>query len=172
MFWPRKSAETRPFVVPRDVEALEAVLVGLSTGGHNLREASETIIKELAKVLNLAYAAWWNKMPNGDYELVAETGELALAIQSAAGHDARVRPATSGLLGEAISARRPVMTNEDPGAGATSPRWQAARQAGAGYAATVPLMENGQVVAVMSSSAAPSCRPSVGKNGRRSAASR
>jgi GAF domain-containing protein len=136
------------FVAPRDVEALERVLLSLSTGVNSLQDASLKIITELTKALDLAYGAWWSRDVSGRYVLVAETGELTSTMRSAMDGVTEV-PADAGLLGVAVSGRRPVMTGESPPAGDQCFRWQTAQKAGMAQAASVPLLENGVVVAVL-----------------------
>jgi len=134
--------------VPRDVEALERVLSALGDGVENLEDASTKIVTELVKSLNLAYGAWWSKDPRGQYSLTAEYGELSGPLRAAIGGLDVVEP-DAGLLGAAVSGRRPVMTSDSPRAGDQCRRWSAARSAGMLHAASVPLLEKGEVVAVL-----------------------
>ncbi|GAA0278071.1 methyl-accepting chemotaxis protein [Cryptosporangium japonicum] len=142
------SGPTTTFVVPRDVEALERVLSALGDGVESLEDASSKIVRELVQALNLAYGAWWSKEPNGQYALSAEYGELASTLHAAIGGAASIPP-DAGLLGVAVNNRRPVMTSEDPNAGDRCLRWGAAHRAGMMHAASVPLLQGGNVVAVL-----------------------
>jgi len=133
--------------VPKDVEALEQVLLALDGGVSNREEARHKSITALVAALDLAYAAVWTRSSTGQLELSTETGEL-VAVMASAGVG-RTLPADAGLLGEAVASGRPVLTAETPGAGSRCARWRHARGAGMVEAAAVPIVEDGVVVSVL-----------------------
>ncbi|TQS40493.1 methyl-accepting chemotaxis protein [Cryptosporangium phraense] len=144
----RKVAPQTTFVIPRDVEALERVVVALGGGVESLADASAKIVTELVKTLDLAYGAWWTREPSGAYSLTAEAGTLGPTLRAAIGN-AETIPPDAGLIGVAVNGRRPVMTSEMQHAGDNCLRWGAAQRAGMEHAAAVPLLQDGVVVAVL-----------------------
>ena len=133
---------------PQDVEALEQVLLALHDGVQDRQDARTKTIVALVDALHLDFAAIWTIDPRGTFSLAAEHGELIGAMGSAAG-GLRTLPPDAGLLGEAVSSRRPVVTAESPGAGARCQRWRHAQDLGMVEAAGVPVVEDGVVVAVL-----------------------
>ena len=132
--------------VPRDVEALEAVLLALDGGVADAHDARVRSTDAMVRALGLAYGARWVPEPDGRFSLAYETGEL-VAVMGRAVDGARVLPPDAGLLGAAVTTRRPVAVG--PGEEPECLRWRAAQQAGMRAAALVPMLDGGRVVGVM-----------------------
>ena len=134
--------------MPRDVEALEQVVLALDGGVDSIEEARLKIITTVVKALDLTYGAIWSRGHDGQYVLTAETGPLVPVMAAAAG-GARQLPPDAGLLGVAVANRRAVMVSETPAAGAHCARWAAAQRAGMYEGAAVPVIDDGDVISVM-----------------------
>nr|WP_269205137.1 methyl-accepting chemotaxis protein [Motilibacter aurantiacus] len=132
--------------MPRDVEALEQVLLAFDGGLADMQDARVKTTSALVEALGLAYGARWVPGEGGSFDLAYETGELVQTMASAAG-GLRTLPPDVGLLGRALSTRRPVIVSA-PEAGAKCLRWQAAHQAGAVEGALIPMLEGSTVVGV------------------------
>ena len=152
--------------MPRDVEALEAVLAALSGGVENEVDAHRAVVGALSKALGLTYGAVWLPAPGVDgtgstagrrpgpggatgtghpFRLVAETGALSEAL-GRSGADTITLNAdqlqwaathTMAVLDESSTAEVP-----------TYQRWTVAARAGAGQGAILPVVVGGRVVAL------------------------
>ena len=142
----RRTAPVSPAPVPRDVEALEQIINALDEGVDDAGDAHARIIGALVPALALTYGAVWLPAPDGRLELVHEAGELVPVMARAAG-GARVMGRTSGLLGEAWRTREPVVAVGD-GTDASCQRWRVASEAGMTGGCALPVLHDGQVVAV------------------------
>ena len=134
--------------VPKDVEALEQVLLALDGGVDTPQQTRVKMIEALVSALGLAYGAVWTRDASGQFVQHHETGPLLDVMAKAAG-GARRLPPDAGLLGQAMSARRPVVTSVTPEAGDRCARWRAARAAGMAEGAAVPLIDGDTVVSVL-----------------------
>jgi methyl-accepting chemotaxis protein len=138
----RAGAPTGP--MPRDVEALEAILSALDAGVTTSLEAQATCVQALVRALDLGYGAVWLPGPDGRFRLAVEFGPLAPALAPSRGE---VVGPGDGCGGRAISTREPAQCDDSPAA-AECRRWSAARAAGAGSGGQVPVVSDGRVVAV------------------------
>ncbi|NIZ93750.1 methyl-accepting chemotaxis protein [Kineococcus rubinsiae] len=130
--------------MPRDVEALEAVLAALDGGVTTEVEAHLAGIRALVGALDLAYGAVWLPGPDGRFRLGAEVGQLAPAM--AASRDLGIGPG-DGLGGRAISSGQAQECGIGTGTDACL-RWRDAQAAGAHHGCQMPITEAGKVVAV------------------------
>jgi GAF domain-containing protein len=131
--------------MPRDVEALEAVIAALDEGVTSESDAHVTVTTTMVSALGLAYGGIWMPAEDG-FRLVAEQGELAPSM-AARWQPENVMGPQDGLGGRAMRERRPVLMD----AGTPTPtclRWAAAMAAGARNGCVLPIVENGQVVAL------------------------
>ena len=128
--------------MPRDVEALEAVLSALDSGITTELEAQLACVRALVEALDLCYGAIWVPGPDGRFRLAGEVGSLAPAL---AGSRSTLITPGEGCGGRAISTREPVQCDDTPDA-VNSPRWHQAHAAGAGSGAKVPIVEDGRVI--------------------------
>ena len=136
---------TAPVPVPRDVEAVEAVINALDVGVSDAAEAHRTIVTTLAQELGLDYGAAWMADPDGGFSLVAESGGYADAMRAA--RIERLLPG-EGLAGQAIRTQDVVLANEN-----TDPtfcgRWKTAQSAGATRGCVLPMLdESGRVSSI------------------------
>jgi GAF domain-containing protein len=139
----RASTGDAPVPVPRDVEAVEAVINALNDGIADDAEAHRTIVTTLARELDLDYGAAWLMDADGGFSLAADGGGYAKTM--AAARIERLLP-NEGLAGAAIRTQDPVLANEttDP---ALCGRWRAAQAAGATRGCVLPILdESGRVV--------------------------
>ncbi|NHC12184.1 methyl-accepting chemotaxis protein [Motilibacter deserti] len=143
----RRKNTTVQAPVPRDVEALEQVVLAFDGGLVDLQDARVKTTDALVRALDLAYGARWVPDGQGGFTLAYETGELTPAMARAAG-GARTLPPDVGLLGRALSTRKPVLV-APPEEGAKCLRWAAARAAGAVEGALIPMVDGSAVVGVM-----------------------
>ncbi|GAA0309579.1 methyl-accepting chemotaxis protein [Kineococcus aurantiacus] len=128
--------------VPRDVEALEQVLVAFDGGVADAQDARVKLTDAMVGTLDLAYGARWVPDASGRLALAYETGPLAPTLGAGA--------ARRTLVEEAAAGQRPVVVDTSGAPGGTScPRWQAAQGAGMVAGAAVPMMDEGDVVGVM-----------------------
>ncbi|WP_278247126.1 methyl-accepting chemotaxis protein [Klenkia soli] len=130
--------------MPRDVEAVEAVITALDRGIADDLEAHRVMTGTLVSELGLDYGAVWLPAGGGSFRLAGEWGSLVPALQAT-----RVETLTqsSGLGGRALSTREAVICDSAAGAAACT-RWTAATAAGATSGAQLPVVEDGVVVAV------------------------
>jgi putative methionine-R-sulfoxide reductase with GAF domain len=131
--------------MPRDVEALEAVIAALDAGVAGESEAHATVTTTLVDALGLAYGGIW--MPtDGGFRLVAEQGDLTPAM-AARWQRETVMTAQDGLGGQAMRERRPVLVGPATDT-RTCLRWATAAAAGARQGCVLPIVEDGRVVAL------------------------
>ncbi|ABS05724.1 methyl-accepting chemotaxis protein [Kineococcus radiotolerans] len=131
--------------MPRDVEALEAVLAALDEEGiATERDAQLACVRALVQALDLCYGAVWLPGPDGRFRIAAEVGTMVPALAGARG--LAVGPG-DGCGGRALASREAVRCLGSQDA-ADCARWRAARDAGAGGGAQVPVVEDGRVVAL------------------------
>ena len=130
--------------MPRDVEAVEAVITALDRGVADDVEAHRVMTGTLVSELALDYGAVWLPAGGGTFRLAGEWGPLAPALQAAG-----VQALTSGtgLGGRALSTREPVLCDAATSAAGCS-RWSAVSAAGATSGAHLPVVEDGVVVAI------------------------
>jgi putative methionine-R-sulfoxide reductase with GAF domain len=130
--------------MPRDVEALEAVLAALDSGITTELEAQLACVKALAEALDLSYGGVWLPGPDGRFQLASEVGPMVAALASTR---ALAVGAGDGCGGKAVTSREPVQCDDSTEAMACE-RWRAARAAGAQSGGQLPVVENGRVVAL------------------------
>jgi putative methionine-R-sulfoxide reductase with GAF domain len=136
-----------PAEMPRDVEAVEAVIDrldrGITSDTHGHLMITETLVQELG----LGYAGAW--LPDGDgvFRRRGEYGPLAGAIGAGPGGHIDRMTVEDGFGGEAIRTKRTVVLDaaSDP---RTCLRWGSALHAGATSGCLLPLVEDGRVVAL------------------------
>ncbi|MCZ2858444.1 methyl-accepting chemotaxis protein [Blastococcus sp. VKM Ac-2987] len=128
--------------VPRDVEAVEAVVNALDVGVTDAAEAHRIIAVTLVRELDLDYGAAWLPDGAGGFTLAAESGRYAEAMR--ASRVDRLLP-TQGLAGAAIRSQDPVLADEttDP---AGCLRWRAAQTAGATSGCVLPVVDDREVI--------------------------
>ncbi|WP_380172745.1 methyl-accepting chemotaxis protein [Kineococcus sp. DHX-1] len=130
--------------MPRDVEALEAVLAALDTGITTELDAQLACVRGLSQALDLCYGGVWLPGPDGRFTVAAEVGPMSQALVSSRSLAVGVG---DGCGGKAISTREPVQCDDSPEAMACQ-RWRDARAAGAKSGGQLPVVENGRVVAI------------------------
>jgi len=130
--------------MPRDVEALEAVLAALDGGVTTEVEAHLAGVRALVSALDLAYGAVWLPGPDGRFHLGAEVGELTSAMTLTRGLG--IAPG-EGVGGRALASGTAQQCGLDK---ATDDclRWRDAEAAGARHGCQMPITEAGQVVAI------------------------
>ncbi|WP_116453014.1 methyl-accepting chemotaxis protein [Blastococcus litoris] len=143
---PQVTAAPSAAPMPRDVEAVEKVIAALD-GVKSRTAAFRTVGETLVEALGLGYGAVWVADESGFFQLVGESGQLAAAIANTPGGRIEGLRAGDGFGGEAIRTRRVVLTDATSNP-AECLRWQAARAAGATHGVLVPVIEDGQVVAL------------------------
>ncbi|KQS66316.1 methyl-accepting chemotaxis protein [Modestobacter sp. Leaf380] len=136
---------THPADVPRDVEALEEVIAALDSGVSDEASAHRVVVATLVRALGLDYGAVWLPGPGG-LVLAHETGPLVPTMERSWDR-ARVLTRESGLGGQALARRTPVLAGPTTDA-ATCTRWATASAAGAGQGCFLPVLEDGEVVAL------------------------
>lgn len=138
----RAAAGPAPVPMPRDVEAVEAVVSALDAGVADRPEAHRTIVTTLARELGLDYGAVWLPDGDGGFSLAADTGRHVDAMR--ASRVERLLP-REGLAGTALRTLEPALCDQ-----ATDPsvcgRWRAARAAGATGGSVVPIVDEGTVL--------------------------
>ena len=142
----RTASAAVPAPPPRDVEVLEQLINALDGGVDGEADAHARILGALVPALALTYGAVWLPTSDGRLELAYETGDLVPVMATAAG-GARVVSGTKGLIGEALRTREPVVAVGD-GSDSSCLRWRAAVGAGMTGGCCLPVLEDGQVVAV------------------------
>jgi hypothetical protein len=136
---------TAPAPVPRDVEAVEAVINALEAGVSDAAQAHRTIVTTLARELGLDYGAAWMADADGGFSLAAESGGYADAMRAA--RIDRLMPG-EGLAGQAMRTQDVVLADEttDP---AFCGRWTTAQAAGATRGCVLPMLdESGRVASI------------------------
>ena len=145
---PIRSADER---TPRDVEALEQVLVAFDGGVTDAQDARVKLTDAMVAALDLAYGTRWVPGATGRLVLAYQTGRLGEVVGAAIA-GARTLEPDRGLVGQAAASQRPVLVDTLPGqsgVGDDCARWQAAQRAGMVAGAAVPMMDEGDVVGVM-----------------------
>ncbi len=148
--WGRRVTPERPAVsaaFPKDVEALERVIAALGSDVGDEVVAHERILRSLVDSLDLAYGAAWLPDPAGDFVLRVTEGELGPAM-AAAWTEGTAMVSGAGYGGQALRDRRTVLMDLDSSP-TGCPRWAAAAAAGARQGCFLPVVENGQVIAVL-----------------------
>ena len=140
----RRAAQTLTGPMPRDVEALEAVLEALDGGVLTELDAHVAGVRALVGALDLAYGGVWLPGPDGKFRLASETGPLVSAMSRSGG--VSVGPG-DGCGGRALAQGTPAQCDEGTGAG-DCVRWADARAAGARHGCQLPVVEDGRVVAI------------------------
>jgi hypothetical protein len=141
------AAVLAPTEMPRDVEAVEAVIDRLDRGITSEAHGHQTITDSLVEELGLGYGSVWLPGGDGAFQLHAQSGPLADSI--AAGIGGRVDRITSadGHGGGAIRTKRAVVLDADADPRSCL-RWAGALAAGATSGCVLPLVEEGRVVAL------------------------
>jgi putative methionine-R-sulfoxide reductase with GAF domain len=133
--------------MPRDVEAVEAVINVLDRGVTSNVDAHRRSTETLVRELGLGYGAAWVPTGDGAFHLQGEWGELVPALAATPG--ARIDRITSsdGYGGQAIRTKRAVVTGADSDPKSCL-RWASAHSAGATSGCILPLVEDGKVTAL------------------------
>ncbi|WP_164700135.1 methyl-accepting chemotaxis protein [Modestobacter sp. KNN46-3] len=133
--------------MPRDVEAVEAVIARLEQGVTDEPHAHQLILETLVQELGIAYGAVWLAGDRGSFHLTHESGPLAPTIAAGFGNQALQMTTSDGYGGEAIRNKKALVTDSgsDP---RKCLRWAAALAAGATAGCIVPLVEHGRVAAL------------------------
>ncbi|WP_283956346.1 GAF domain-containing protein [Blastococcus sp. CCUG 61487] len=131
-----------PAAVPRDVEAVAAVVTALDAGAADRPEAHRTIVTTLSRELGLDYGAVWLPDGDGGFSLTAEGGSRTDAMR--ASRVDRLLPG-EGLAGTAIRTLGPALCDEstDP---SICGRWRTARAAGATGGCVLPVVDDGVIL--------------------------
>ncbi|MEJ5945479.1 methyl-accepting chemotaxis protein [Pseudokineococcus basanitobsidens] len=137
-------APRRPVAAPpRDVEALEEVIVALDAGVRDDAEAHARVVSTLVTALRLRYGAVWLPVGGGRWRRLVESGDLVPAMAGAPREGV-----AEGLLGRALATRSRTVVAVDGDDLPSCPRWRTARAAGMSAGAFLPVVEDGEVVAV------------------------
>ncbi|SDP46908.1 methyl-accepting chemotaxis sensory transducer with GAF sensor [Klenkia soli] len=133
--------------VPRDVEALEQVIEVLDGGVVDARDAFRRATETLVHELRLSYGAIW--VPAGDrFVLAGEYGPLVPSMADAPGARDGGLPRTVGFGGVAIRTGRPTIIDETSDR-TSCLRWASAARNGATQGCVLPVLEDGEVVALL-----------------------
>ncbi|MBB3675747.1 methyl-accepting chemotaxis protein [Modestobacter versicolor] len=141
------SNATLPEQMPRDVEAVEAVIDRLDRGISNELHGHQLIIESLVRELGIGYGAVWLPAEDSAFHRRGEYGPLVTGVGSGPGGQVdRITP-DDGFGGEAIRTRRTLVLDatSDP---RTCLRWGGAQSAGATSGCLLPLVEDGRVTAL------------------------
>jgi putative methionine-R-sulfoxide reductase with GAF domain len=134
--------------MPRDVEAVEAVIERLEQGVTSEEESYRIITETLVGALGLAYGAVWLPADGGAFTMRGEVGDLLPTFTTMPGARVDRITASDGYGGEAIRSKSPVVV--DAGSPVNSClRWAAARASGALSGCVLPLVEDGRVVGLL-----------------------
>ncbi|RBY74419.1 chemotaxis protein [Blastococcus sp. TF02-09] len=136
---------TAPLSVPRDVEAVEAVIDALDAGVSDGAEAHRIIAATLTKELGLDYGAAWMVDADGGFSLAGESGGYADTMRAA--RIERLLP-SEGMAGQAIRTQDVVLANETTDA-AFCGRWRTAQTAGATRGCVLPILDERGTVAAL-----------------------
>ena len=128
--------------VPRDVEALEQLVLDLDTATDE-DSAWRITVESTATFYGFGYGAVWIPEPSGRLRLRHETGALAPAMRSAFGAE----PDDSGLVSRAFRGRAPII-EESPEGAPDSRRHQHAVKSGMVSAVILPVVKGSAVLAV------------------------
>ncbi|MEU4691452.1 methyl-accepting chemotaxis protein [Actinoplanes sp. NPDC023714] len=140
-------AATRP--VPRDVEALEELVLALENAVDE-NSAWRITVTSTVESHGFAYGAIWIPDGGNHLRLLHETGRITPQLQAAAGGvvPGRTLPADAGLVGKACRTRQAVYA-ESPAEYGECRRAEAAFQAGMVGAVVVPVVKGAEVHAVL-----------------------
>jgi len=132
---------------PRDVEALEAVLLALEEPVADELEAQVRISTTLRERLGCSFAGVWMPDASGEFVLRAVNGDLA---QHPVGGEVGLR--ASAFAGSehrrAFEVREPVRLPLAPGTSRAAERCQAFLAAGAPHGGLMPIVQDGRTTAV------------------------
>src|SRR3954471_2483113 len=136
-----------PEQMPRDVEAVEAVIDRLDPGISCDAHGHVVITDALVTELQIGYGAVCPPAADGSFHLRGQSGPLTGAVAASSGGAVDRITATDGFGGEAIRTKRTVVLDptSDP---RRCLRWAGALAAGATSGSVLPLVEDGRVVAV------------------------
>jgi hypothetical protein len=136
-----------PAQMPRDVEAVEAVIDqldrGITSEAHGHLVIGETLVREL----QLGYCGVWLPGGDGAFHLQGQFGPLAGAVTAGPGGQVTRMTPADGYGGEAIRTRKTVVLGQDSDPRACL-RWTGAQAAGAVSGCVLPLVEEGRVAAL------------------------
>ena len=141
------SGTPTPEQMPRDVEAVEAVIDRLDRGITDETHAHLVITETLVSELQIGFGAVWLPDEDGAFSVRGQFGALAGALAASTGGAVhRITPA-DGFGGEAVRTRHTVVLDavSDPRA---CLRWAGAQSVGASSGSLLPLIEDGRVVAL------------------------
>jgi GAF domain-containing protein len=138
---------TAPVAVPRDVEAVEAVIDRLDQGITSDAQGHLVTVELLVRELGLGFGAVWLPGDDDAFTLQGAWGPLGAGMAGRAGGQLARLTAQDGFGGEALRSRKAVALDAatEPG---TCQRWAAARAAGATAGCLVPVVEAGRVTAL------------------------
>ena len=141
------TSATAPVAVPRDVEAVEAVIDRLDRGITSDAQGDLLTVEILVRELGLGFGAVWLPGDDDVFRLQGAWGPLGGGMAGSRGGQLSRLTAADGFGGEAVRARRSVVLDQasDPG---TCQRWAAAQAAGATVGCLVPVVESGRVTAL------------------------
>ena len=136
---------TRTAAVPRDVESLEKLIVALS-GAEDEAATWRITVTSTVESHGFAYGAAWLPDGKGNVNVAYETGELAGAMRQVVSGGSM--PADSGLVGRAVRTRKPLHIGDMADCGDCA-RCRAAAKGGMSAAIVMPVLRDGQVIAVL-----------------------
>ena len=141
------TGQTAPVPMPRDVEAVEAVIDRLDGGISGATEGHLVITEVLVHELQLGYGGVWLPGEDGAFHLSGQFGPLAGAVAAGRGGSITRITADDGFGGAAIRGRKTLLLDagSDP---RTCLRWGSALDAGATDGCLLPLVEDGRVTAL------------------------
>ncbi|MCW2510464.1 MAG: Methyl-accepting chemotaxis sensory transducer, partial [Modestobacter sp.] len=136
-----------PLQMPRDVEAVEAVIDQLDRGVTNESHAHHVITETLVRELQIGYGAVWLVTDDGTFHLDGQFGPMTGAMATGPGGHVDRITARDGFGGEAIRTKQALVLDaeSDP---RTCLRWGGALSAGATSGCVLPLVEDGRVTAL------------------------
>jgi hypothetical protein len=133
--------------MPRDVEAVEAVIKVLDRGVADALDAHCKTTATLVDALGLAYGAVWLPGDDGAFHLEGESGELTGAFGATAGGRVARLTADDGYGGAAMRTKQAIVLDETTPPGACL-RWAGALATGARSGCLLPFVEDGRLVAM------------------------
>jgi hypothetical protein len=136
-----------PAEMPRDVEAVEAVIDRLDRGITSTTDGHLVITETLVRELQIGYGGVWLPGDDGAFYLRGEFGPLTSGIVAGPGGSIARITADDGFGGQAIRSRKTVVLDRtfDP---RSCLRWGSALAAGATDGCLLPLIEDGRVTAL------------------------
>jgi GAF domain-containing protein len=142
-----QASSLAPERMPRDVEAVEAVIDRLDRGTTDDRHGHLVITETLVQELEIGYGAVWLPAADGAFHLAGQFGALAGGIASGPGGRVDRMTAADGHGGAAIRTKKAVVLDADSDPGSCL-RWSGALAAGASSGCVLPLVEAGRVTAL------------------------